>query len=407
MRKILTIFIIIFSLLIISSCKKEESSAVVISKLFTATRTANNVIELYNNSDKDESLSSYKLDFYQNASDEVTATINLNGVIKANSFYVITGANFGITEQKEKVDFIYDEGSLPFNGDDAIVLVKNKTVIDVIGHIGLPLNFSKDLTFIRLGEKSTYIPFKEYDPFNFIPSLPDVFEYIKNDNHEIQTLEDLYKGPRLEDRYLDLPYKDPEIDNAGAGGTFLATLQSIADGDTATFRPVDGEDYTGFATGKSIRYYYINTPEVQGTMDAEPWGYVASRFNKEYQLKEAHTKEIRLQSIPGYALTETYGRNLGLVWINGSLSQFLIVSEGLSDDVPVSYSSIDLLLSYKNVPYLTFLRFAENRARVNGWGTFGYPNNLNGEVAPDWDFGLFKTLGDNFTWEPHLKLPWE
>ena len=68
-------------------------------------------------------------------------------------------------------------------------------------------------------------------------------------------------------------------------------------------------------------------------VSAEPLGYVASKYNKEYLLGDSNSKTIHIQSIPGNSLQEGYGRNLGLVWISGALSQFWIVAEGLSEDV--------------------------------------------------------------------------
>src|SRR5690554_3181665 len=335
MKKIFAILGLLVTLLIITSCSKDTNSSVVISKIITSNRTANNIIELYNNSDSDENLSSYKLNFYQNGSEKITNYISLKGTIPANDYFVVSGENFDVSSYQDIVDFSHNDGSLPFNGNDVIELSKNNKRIDLIGHIGIDLDFSKDLTLIRIGLKENYVPYDTYDEFNFIPYSTNLFKYLKNDNHEIKTLDDLYNGPRLEERYInELPYKDPESDNAGAGGTFLATLSSIADGDTATFKPIQGENYEGYNPSGSLRYYYIDTPEVQGNMEAEPWGYVASKYNKQFLLINSASKELRIQSIPGYSLTETYSRNLGLIWINGHLSQFLIVAEGLSDDVP-------------------------------------------------------------------------
>src|SRR5690606_34153138 len=171
-----------------------------------------------------------------------------------------------------------------------------------------------------------------------------------------------------------------------------------------------GKSQQGFPGG-SMRYFYINTPEVNSTyVIAEPWGYVASKYNKQYLLNDASSKTIIIQSIPGYNLVEGNGRSLGLVWVNGSLSQHLIVREGLTEDVPITYQPYDVLLTYKKVPYLTFLRYAEKVAKDNGWGVKGYPANPNGEKSPDWNFdangGTGALATTNPIWEPHLPLPW-
>lgn len=398
-KKILVIYLIVISLLLMSCGSKEHH--VVISKLFDATRQADNVIELYNNFEEDIDLKDYVLNFYTNGSTEISTTINLEGTIAAHSYYAIGSSNHSDSTVKSKFDLTYEEGSLPFNGNDLIELSYKEERIDVIGFEGSDIEFAIDLTLIRLGEKEDYTPSAEFDTFAFISYLPDVFKYLKNDDHEIKTLEDIYAGPRLEQRYKDMPYVDPNNDTFGNGGAVLVTLTSIADGDTASFAAMNG------FLGGSVRYFYLDTREVDGTyVDAEPWGYVASKYNKEYLLNDAANKEIRIQSMPGNALKETNDRNLGLVWINDYLSQFLIVSEGLSEEVPTIYKPYDYLLTYKDVPYLTFMRFAEQRAKDNGWGVYGYPKNPEGEMAPDWNFTTNSKTTSNPSWVPHLDLPW-
>lgn len=378
---------------------EEFSINVVISKLFTASSIRNNVIELYNNSNEDEDLSQFKLNFYQNGSNEVTNSIQLDGIIKANSYYVIGGANFTIEKYASLIDFVYEDGNLPYNGDDVIELFKSDKPVDVVGHIGFPIEFSVNLTLIRLGNKEDYQPSVEYSWFNYISYIADVFQFLKNDKHKIKTLEDLYKGPKLEVQYKLREYANGSL---GTGGAVRVTdVQGISDGDTATFA------FEGKQNSMSHRYYYIDTPEVDGgNVVAEPWGYVASKLNKEYILKDHKNKEIYVQSIPNYSLTETYGRNIGLVWINDNLSQFLTVREGLSTSVSATITSIDRELTSDFVPYVVFLRFAEERARINGWGLHGYPINTNGDRSPDWNFETNQKI-TNFTWEPHLKMPWD
>ena len=67
-------------------------------------------------------------------------------------------------------------------------------------------------------------------------------------------------------------------------------------------------------------------------------------------------------------------------------------------------------LTYKDVPYLTFLKFAEEYARSQGWAMHGYPGNPDGEKSPDWNYQANNGTGGlattNPTWEPHNPLPW-
>lgn len=401
MKKILLVFIVTAISFGLIACKK-TSSPIVISKIFETDLQANNIIELYNPSEQDIDLKDYVLNFYTNGSLEVSTTIDLNGIIKSNDYFVIGSSNAFIQSNKEKYDFLYEDGSLPFNGNDAIELMLKKEVIDYVGLVGSDVDFSRNLTLIRLGNKEDYKPSKTFDKFSFIYYLPDMFQYLKNDTHEIKTLDQLLDGPRLEERYKSMPYVDPDQPTFGGGGAVPTLLSGVADGDTAFFTANNG------FPGGSVRYFYINTPEVDGSfVQAEPWGYVASKYNKEYLLVNPSEKEIYVQSIKGYALKEVNQRNIGLIWVNGHLSQFLIVREGLSEDVGMSYSHYDYEMHYKNVPYLTFLRFAENHAKINGWGTKGYPSNPDGEWAPDWNFQTNSNTTTNPVWTPHFPLPWD
>ncbi|MGE4320222.1 MAG: lamin tail domain-containing protein [Acholeplasmataceae bacterium] len=402
MKKILTLLIVFVFAGFISACQQEVTSPVVVSKLYDATSQANNVIELYNNSDVDEDLSDYTIQVFTNGATEPQKTFALSGTIAANSYFEITGSTATDAQVLAASNFAYSEGSLPFNGNDAIAVVKKDTIIDFLGYTGMDISFALDVTLIRIGEVSAFTPSTTYDEFNFITYIPDAFQYLKNETYEIKTLDQLLDGPRLEERYLELPYKDPDNDTLGTGGAVLVTSNGVTDGDTANFNALNG--YPGGA----LRYFYINTPEVDGGsyVSAEPWGYVASKYNKQFLLIDSSQKEIRIQSVPGYSLTESNGRNLGFVWINGYLSQFLIVSEGLTEDVGSSYDAYDLALTYKNVPYLTFLRFAEQRARENGWGLHGYPTNPDGEKSPDWNYQSYSNATHDPVWTPHLALPW-
>lgn len=401
MKRILILLLILGSIGFLTACQ-ETKGYIVISKLFESTEQQNNSIELYNLSDEDIDLKNYSLNFYTNGSLEISSTISLSGTIKAQDYFVVGSANATHEILKSLIDYSFNDGTMPFNGNDSVELVFKKKVIDYVGLVGSDVDYSKDLTLIRIGRKQDYMSSKTFDPFNFIYYLPDMFEYLKNENYEIKTLEDLLAGPRLEQRYLEMPYTDPNRSTIGGGGAALVKLTGVADGDTAYFTADNG------FPGGSLRYFYLNTPEVDGShVSAEPWGYVASKYNKEYLLSNSSQKEIHVQSIKGYALNEGYGRNLGLVWVNGHLSQFLITREGLTESIGTIYAAHDLEMHYKNVPYLTFLRFAEKHAIDQGWGIKGYPSNPNGEKSPDWNYESNKKTTESPVWTPHLPLPWE
>ena len=377
----------------------------VISKLYTASSTRNNVIELYNPSDASISLTGMSLDFYNNGSAIITNQILLNGQIESKSYFVVGSTTHDLAEVKAKMDFQLETGSLPFNGDDAIRLSKANQIIDAIGVIGFDIAYSTNQTLIRLGEKEEYQASPIYNRFQFISYLPNLFQYLKNDLHEIKSHAQLYEGPRLEQRYANYPFVQSGSTIIGGGGYVQTTNVSIADGDTATFAP------SGSFPGNSVRYYYINTPEVDGNyVRAEAWGYVASKYNKEFVMRNPDQSVFYIQSIMGGALKEVNNRALGLVWVNQQLAQFLIVREGLSENVASEFTQIDLNLSYKNVPFLYFLQYAENIAKLNGWGTKGFPSSPNGEKSPDWNYlangGVGALATQSPIWSPKIPLPW-
>jgi micrococcal nuclease len=400
MKKIIGLLTFTLILIALSSCQKETPN-IVFSKIFDATSMANNAIELYNASNNTIDLSQLEIRIFNNGSSTEGGDhqIKLEGKLEVGHYYVITGSNPTNMTLQEKADFKWRD-SLPFNGNDVIELYYRSTLLDQFGLLGYDIDFSIDVTMIRLGTIESYRPQPTFDAFSYIAYLPNMFQYLKTQDHPIQTLEQLYEGPRLEARYLEMPYQDPNNPSLGFGGAVKTQVTGVADGDTAYFQALNGYP------GGSLRYFYINTPEVDGSnVSAEAWGYVASLYNKNYLLNDSTNKEIHVQSIPGNALQEGYGRNLGLVWINGYLSQFLIVSEGLSESIGSQYAAYDYLLTYQNIPYLTFLRFAEQRAVLMGWGTKGYPSNIEGEKAPDWNFDTNRNTTQNPVWTPHLELP--
>ncbi|MEY3431113.1 MAG: hypothetical protein RIS53_11 [Bacillota bacterium] len=377
----------------------------VFSKVITGTASRNNVIELYNASELPVELNGIRIDFYSNGSLEVTASIPLQGLINPRDYYLIGSANQTIENISISFDYVYQNGSLPFNGNDYMELIYQTDPIDVMGYLGSDLDYSKNVTMIRLGTLDQYQASVEYDDHSFIRYIPDYFQSLGNDNHQIKTFDQLYAGPQLEERYKALTYVEPGSTTTGGGGAVITYNSSVADGDTAFFSAGNG------FPGGSVRYYYINTPEVDGSYtNAEPWGYVASKYHKEYIMRNKQNSTFYVQSIPGGALKEVNNRNLGLIWVNGQLAQFLIIREGLSENVGLSYGASDLALTDRDVPYLTFLRFAEQQAKLNGWGTKGYPTKSEGEKSPDWNYqaqgGLGALATTNPVWFPHIELPW-
>ncbi|PKL00658.1 MAG: hypothetical protein CVV56_05035 [Tenericutes bacterium HGW-Tenericutes-1] len=94
----------------------------------------NKAIAIYNGTGSTVDLSLYKVKVYANGASTATNTISLVGTLATNDVYVIanTSANSTILGMANLTT-----GSLQHNGDDAIQLLHNSTVIDIIGQVGV------------------------------------------------------------------------------------------------------------------------------------------------------------------------------------------------------------------------------------------------------------------------------
>ena len=106
----------------------------------------NKAIEIYNPTANPIDLTDYQIDRYSNGSQSVSDFLQLSGTLAAGDVFVITN---GDTDQQGQFGFIdivlYNmanqvAGAYPtplhMNGNDAIVLSKNGTIIDIFGKVG-------------------------------------------------------------------------------------------------------------------------------------------------------------------------------------------------------------------------------------------------------------------------------
>ncbi len=96
----------------------------------------NKALEIYNGTGAPVNLATgaYSVQMFFNGSSTVGLTINLTGTVAAGDVHVIaqSSANAAILAQADQTS-----GAGWFNGDDAVVLGKGTTVLDVIGQIGI------------------------------------------------------------------------------------------------------------------------------------------------------------------------------------------------------------------------------------------------------------------------------
>ena len=110
MKKVITMFIIFVSLITIQACQSETPN-LVISKVFDATSTSNNAIELYNPTNETISLNDVEIRIYNNGSTTEGGdhTITLNGTLEPANYYVISGNNTTDSLLLEQTDFTFDK----------------------------------------------------------------------------------------------------------------------------------------------------------------------------------------------------------------------------------------------------------------------------------------------------------
>lgn len=113
---------------------------------------------------------------------------------------------------------------------------------------------------------------------------------------------------------LTTEYKGKSFIDDGIGEV---TLTKAIDGDTADFI----DPYSKTLKGSfRVRFLGIDTPE--STFRTDPWGKEASKFTKN-KLEQADTIVLEAEG----ARTETYGRYLAFVWIDGKLFNLELVQE--------------------------------------------------------------------------------
>lgn len=120
------------------------------------------------------------------------------------------------------------------------------------------------------------------------------------------------------------------------------------DGDTAKF-DLNGEVIT-------VRFLGINTPEtVSTTVGEEPYGKEASNYTKE---KLENATKIELEYDPKADEKDKYNRVLAWIWVDGSLLQKELVSNGLAETYMLQ----------NNYRYASILQLAEEEAKSNKKG---------------------------------------
>jgi predicted extracellular nuclease len=125
------------ALLVATALPAAASGDLIISE-YVEGSSNNKALEIWNHTGGpiDLTAGGYKVQIYSNGSPTVTTTITLTGVLANNDTYVIAH-NLAVAALTSVADL--QTGSLNFNGDDAVILVKSaaNTIVDALGQIGV------------------------------------------------------------------------------------------------------------------------------------------------------------------------------------------------------------------------------------------------------------------------------
>ena len=116
----------------------------------------NKAVEIFNGTGVEVDLAAggYAIDVYFNGSVLVGSTVALEGVVASGDVFVFADDDYDLTGIDEVVDQVDDLNQNFWNGDDAVVLRRGTTVLDVIGQVGFDPGSEWGSGLISTGENS-------------------------------------------------------------------------------------------------------------------------------------------------------------------------------------------------------------------------------------------------------------
>lgn len=355
----------------------EKDSPLIFSEFHRGYFSNDRAIEIYNKGNDDINLNEYQICIYKQNNKEPYQTISLSGTLEAKKTYVIVHDQSS-DSLKEKADLIKE---LMVDGTWPISLNHKDKIVDVLGKIGFQHDYS---TYTDIARKNEFlIGREEMNNYDWIKYDADKIDLLGTIDVTISE-EELLQGQRLTAEDFSRPF----IQNGyGGGGAIKVKLAYTGDGDTTNFY-LDSADISGDLSSREIiRYLGINTPEIQhGTsIDAEPWGYAAKRFNNQVI---NNAKSFAIQTSKGGSYRDTYGRLLGYVWYSNLTNpqpedymclNFEMVREAYAFTFFDTVTNNRYTMFYKSVSYTNIMKNAELRAKNNGW-------KIHGEIDPDFNY---------------------
>jgi hypothetical protein len=108
----------------------------------------NKGLEIYNPTSSSVSLSAYSIQKQANGSGSWGSNLSLSGSLAAGQTYVIVYSSASTT-LKNKADLVTTSGAVTFNGNDAVGLFKNGSLIDIVGVFNSSATFAANVTLVR------------------------------------------------------------------------------------------------------------------------------------------------------------------------------------------------------------------------------------------------------------------
>ncbi len=264
-----------------------ETSLIISKYVDGGDYTSDLAIEIYNPTTVAIDLSDYHLTIYTNGTYTISYTIQFNSVeLQPGETYVVanSAANANILSKADQTTT-----DLVFDGNDTIQLCfENGTYIDTIYNLGDRDFVMDNEVFIR--DESVVVGTRTYTFSQWHGFIPTYVEALGTHPLTIN-----YEIPFT---LINRPFDDP------LGGMDAVTLVYINDGDTASFTP-------GFLNDERVRFIGVDTPETFPYVDA--WGLEAKAYTT---LILNSAVNIYIQSDPDVGTTDTYGRHLGLIWVD-------------------------------------------------------------------------------------------
>lgn len=196
---------------------------------------------------------------------------------------------------------------------------------------------------------------------------PDVAKCTQENDPPLETPEtDKLEFP-FEDTYAENDFEEAESGVVAA----KAQLTYVTDGDTATFKTVNGHTI-------KCRFLGINTPE--STADVEPWGVRASAFAKKVLLSAKDWCLVNDIGVYGKRDNTSSQRNLAFVWYKTNEGDWRLYN---LECVEQGYSQRTLFTDSSSLKYLAPFQAADERGKECKYRVYGDKNDCTYDYSDD------------------------